>query len=155
MITLKTDEVSIRCMGCSQLSTLEDAIRQEWRMCKFCNFTICNFCLEHLGSERQCLSYICLSKKRALDPVPLPVEKIIIFAQENYQSDYRQGLLYQLFYKEREKLYAPPFFVVQEKKDQVQEEEKPTKLQEEVWKNYQVVITKRKGGKFVTWERVV
>ncbi|NUM34629.1 MAG: hypothetical protein HUU50_08800 [Candidatus Brocadiae bacterium] len=155
MITLKTDEVSIRCMGCSKLSTLEEAIREEWKMCKFCNFTICSFCLMNLGQEKQCLSYVCLSKKRAIDPVGLPVEKIIIFAQENYQSDYRQGLLYQLFYKDQEKLYAPPFFVVQEKKDTIEEEEKPTKLQEEVWKNFQVVITKRKGGKFVTWERVV
>lgn len=28
-------------------------------------------------------------------------------------------------------------------------------IQEEIWKNFQLVITKRKGGKFITWERVL
>jgi hypothetical protein len=144
-------------MGCSHLRTLEDAMRSGWKMCKYCHLAICSFCYQHLGPNPLCLSYKCSDKKRPLEAIPLPIDKIIIFAQEAYQADYREGLLYNLFYRESEKRYAPPFFVVREKKDTVApaEEQRPTKIQEEVWKNFQLVITKRRGGKFITWERVV
>jgi len=52
-------------------------------------------------------------------------------------------------------MHTPAFFIVQEKKTDVPENEKPTKIQEEIWKNFQLVVTKRKGGKFISWERVL
>lgn len=88
-------------------------------------------------------------------PIPIPIERILVFAQENSQNEYKQGLLYKLFYEERERMHTPAFFIVQEKKTDVPENEKPTKIQEEIWKNFQLVVTKRKGGKFISWERVL
>ena len=152
---LTMDEVSIRCMGCFEKLNLEQAVRNGWKMCKHCNFTICSLCLNDLEEPKKCLSHVCSSKKRLLLVEPLPVEKIIIFAQNNYQSDYHQGILYKLFYKDKEKLYAPPFFSVQEKESELEEIEQPSQVQQEIWKNFQLVITKRKRGKFITWERVI
>ena len=152
---LKMDEVSIRCMGCSQPRTLEEAARSGWKMCKFCNFAICSFCYENLGESRKCFSFPCATKGRNLDAIPLPIETILIFAEEHAYRDYRKGLLYKLFYEEEEQKRAGPVFTIKElTAGQIAEEEKPTKVQEEVWKNYQLVITKRKGGKFITWEKV-
>ena len=156
VLALRMDEVSIRCMGCFQQATLEEAVRAGWQMCQACNFPICPYCYGDLGTEKICISHICSGKRRILEPVPLPIDKIIIFAQENYQTDYHKGMLYKLFYQESERQYAPPFFAVQEKPEQqATEEQKPSKVQQEVWKNFQLVITKRRGGKFITWERVV
>ena len=156
VLPLRMDEVSIRCMGCFQPVTLEEAVRAGWQMCQACNFPICPFCYADLGAGKICISNVCSGKQRTLQPVPLPIEKIIIFAQENYQADYQKGLLYKLFYQENERQYAPPFFAVKEKvQQQTLVEEKPSKVQQEVWKNFQLVITKRRGGKFITWERVI
>lgn len=154
-MTLQIDEVSIRCVGCSQQQSLTEAVRSGWKMCKHCNFSICSFCLENLGADRKCISYICSPKRRQFEEVPLPVEKILIFAQEAAYKEYRQGLLYKLFYEEQERHHAAPLFVVQEKhQDEVAEDLRPTQVQEEAWKNFQLVITKRRGGKFITWEKV-
>jgi hypothetical protein len=154
-MTLQIDEVSIRCVGCSQQQTLAEAVRSGWKMCKHCNFSICSFCQENLGPNRKCISYVCSPKGRAFEPVTLPVDKILIFAQEYAYKEYRQGLLYKLFYEEQERCQAAPFFVIQEKNEEaVSEDLRPTHVQEEVWKNFQLVITKRRGGKFITWEKV-
>lgn len=150
------DEVSIRCMGCFQQRTLEQAIREGWLMCKTCQFTICNICYQEIGEHGKCLSYLCQQKNNDLIAVPIPVEKILVFAQDNMQQEYKQGLLYKLFYEERERIHAPAFFVVKEKDtDDVPEALKPSKIQEEVWKNCQLVVTKRRGGKFISWERIL
>ena len=156
MASVSMDEVSIRCMGCSQIKTLEKAAFEGWKICSHCNFTICEFCCKNLEKQQYCLSYLCSSQNRKINLVPLPVAKIIIFAQGNYQSEYKQGLLYKLFYKDQEKLKTPAFFIAAEKEKQIIEaDNKPSKVQEEIWKNFQLVITKRKGGKFITWERVM
>lgn len=152
---LNIAEVSIRCMGCSSLRTLEEAVRQGWKMCKLCNFAICEFCYANLDPSQQCLSFECAPRHRKLEPIPLPVEKILIFAQEHSYEQYQEGLLYRLFYQDQELSNAPPFFVVREREDRRSLEDKPTKLQEEVWNNFRLVITKRKGGKFVTWEKII
>jgi len=43
------DEGSIRCMGCSKSISLNDALREHWRMCEHCNYFICDFCYTALG----------------------------------------------------------------------------------------------------------
>lgn len=154
-MSLKMDEVSIRCMGCFQQKTLEQAVREGWQMCKTCQFAICMHCYQEIGEVKKCLSYICQQKNNDIMPIPIPIERILVFAQENSQNEYKQGLLYKLFYEERERMHTPAFFIVQEKKTDVPENEKPTKIQEEIWKNFQLVVTKRKGGKFINWERVL
>lgn len=148
------DEISIRCMGCNESLTLEKAVKKDWKMCENCNFSICSFCFELLDNMK-CLSYICSPNKLEISPIPLPIEKIIVYAQQHSQEDYKKGLLYKLFYQEQEKLHAPPFLTLKEKKQEVNEEYKPSKIQEETWKNFQLVVTKRRGGKFISWERVI
>lgn len=150
------DEVSIRCMGCSQIHVLADAVKMSWSMCGHCSFAICSFCRDHLDEQQHCLSHVCSQRKRIFDPVPLPVEKILIFARENEFEEYRQGLLFKLFYQGEENQGTAPFFSIQHRGQEIEEDlEKPTKIQEEIWGNSQIVITKRKGGKFITWERVL
>ena len=58
-MALRMDEVSIRCMGCWQTITLEEGVRNSWKMCQRCNFAICNFCYEHLENSDKCLSWFC------------------------------------------------------------------------------------------------
>lgn len=153
---LNLDEVSMRCMGCNTSQTLETAVRQGWKMCRLCNFAICGFCYENLDPAQHCLSFECTPRHRKLDPIPLPIEKILIFAQEHAYEQDQKGLLYKIFYQDQELTNAPPFFVVREKeRAQPSLEDKPTKVQEEVWSNFRLVITKRRGGKFITWEKII
>lgn len=153
-MSLTMDEVSIRCMGCWQSNTLEDAIRNDWKMCKHCNFAICSYCRQHLDNTQKCLSHVCMARGRKFEEIALPVEKILIFAQDHSYKEYRKGLLYKLFYEEQEQQQAAPYFAIKEQEHLLDLEQKPTKVQEEIWKNYQLVITKRRGGKFVTWEKI-
>ncbi len=154
-MNIQMDEISIRCMGCNSILHLEQAVHEGWQMCKRCQFAICSFCYEHLDFGKHCLSYLCSAKHLAIEPMPLPIEKILVFAEENYLNDYRKGILYKLFYENAEQRLRPNAFVIQEKTDQPNPTDRPTQIQEEVWKNFQLVITKRRGGKFITWERVV
>ncbi len=153
---IQVDEVSIRCMGCSTILALEEAARAEWKLCRRCQCAICNFCFDNLDEHKHCLSYFCTQKHQIIDPIPLPIEKILIFAQENYQEEYKKGLIYKLFFEEQEHLHKPSFFVLNEKKiELIDESQRPTKIQEEMWKNSQLVVTKRRGGKFITWEKMI
>lgn len=107
---LKTSDVSIRCMGCSELMTLEEAVRAGWKMCKSCNFSICELCYHDLGFEKKCLSFDCMSKHRTIELIPLPVDKIIIFAQKNYQSDYKKGY-YTIFFIKKKRRFMLLLFL--------------------------------------------
>lgn len=150
-MSLQINDVSIRCMGCSQRSELDIALRNNWLMCEHCNFNICEECYGYLD-EKKCLSYICSARNREIKPVPIPIEKILIFARENNSTDSRQGLLFKLFYEQQEKSNSLAFFSTVEKKENI--ENRPAKIQEETWKDNELVITKRRGGKFITWEKI-
>lgn len=155
-MSLEISDVSIRCMGCTQLQTLDQAVRGSWKMCDHCNFSICAGCYGHLDEKKLCLSYVCSPKKRSLDPVPIPVEKILVFAKEHQHGEGKKGLLYKLFFEEGENIHSLPFFVSREQeiKNTADTLDKPTQVQEEIWKSFELVITKRRGGKFISWEKV-
>lgn len=153
-MNLSVEEVSLRCMGCSQLLSLEEAVKQNWQMCRHCGTGICSRCLGDLDVRRHCLSFACSSQRRIIDLMPIPVQKILAFAQEHYQENYRQGILYKLFYEQEETRHTPAFFVIKTKVEP-DIEAVPHTIREEMWKNFQLVITKRRGGQFITWEKVV
>lgn len=151
---ISVEEVSLRCMGCSELLSLEDAVKQNWLMCRHCGTGICARCLRDLDAQKHCLSFACSSHRRIIDLMPIPVQKILAFAEEHYQETYKQGILYKLFYEEAEQRHTPAFFVVKTKTNSQPDQDQPSTIREEIWKNFQLVITKRRGGQFITWEKV-
>ena len=155
-MSLELDEVSIRCMGCREHQTLEGAIHAEWRICERCQFFICHFCLDHLGETRSCLSYTCQREEASIEDEPIPVDRVLLFARSQASLQRHKGLLHDLFYRSGPGLDLP--FVLRENDEApmaVEEEERPITVQEEVWRNHRLVITKRAGGKFITWEKIV
>lgn len=154
-MTLEINDVSLRCMGCSRSNSLDECLKDAWKMCGHCHFAICPVCYGYLDEPKLCLSYTCSPRKKTIDPIPLPVEKIIIYAREQQKQVSEGGLLHKLFYEEGERIHSLPFFVTKEKEEELGDiDDKPTQVQEEIWNNLQVVITKRRGGKFITWEKV-
>lgn len=156
-MSLHLDEVSIRCMGCREHNTLEGSIADEWRICDHCQFFICRFCMENLGDSRYCLSYACRRDNRHLELGPIPVERVLLFARSQQATRGRKGLLHRLFFAGGD-LDLP--FVLRESDEAgsplagEEVEERPTTIQEEVWRNHSLVVTKRRGGKFITWEKL-
>ncbi|MBI4615043.1 MAG: hypothetical protein HY720_15630 [Planctomycetes bacterium] len=151
----KFDEVSIRCMGCRAENTLEGAIQDEWRICDHCHFFICRFCLENLGDERYCLSYACRQAHRPIEAGPVPIERVLLFARVERARSRKKGLLYKLFFADGPGLDLP--FVLREVEEEPDEDDpsrRPATVQEEVWRNHRLVVTKRRAGKFITWEKI-
>ncbi len=153
-MSLQLDEVSIRCMGCRENHTLEGAIRDEWRICDHCQFFICRFCMENLGDSRYCLSYQCRQAQREFALGPIPVERVLLFARSQVVRGQKKGLLHKLFF-ESEGGDLP--WLLRETGDPERDddlESRPVTLQEEVWRNHRLVVTKRRGGQFITWEKI-
>ncbi len=150
------DEVSLRCMGCQTSSSLADAVRGGWQMCGNCNFFICQWCGENRGEARFCFSYPCQRLRRPFRLGAIPVERIMIFARNSYRHSYREGLLYRLFYEDQEKTTSPWTLSEPEARTVTAEGEVLLpRVQEEIWLNHKLVVTKRLGGKFITWEKIV
>lgn len=154
-VEVAMDEVSLRCMGCQSSASLAEAVRGNWQMCANCNFFICQWCSANRGEARFCFSYPCQRLRRPFHLGPIPVERIMIFARNSYRDSYRQGLLYRLFFEEQGA--CSPWTLKEpepEKLDDTGEALLPL-IQEEVWSNHKLVVTKRLGGKFITWEKIV
>ncbi len=151
------DEVSLRCMGCQTSSSLADAVRGNWQMCANCNFFICQWCSDNRGEEaRFCFSYPCQRLRRPFRLGGIPIERILIFARNSYRHTYRQGLLYRLFYEAQEKSRTPWTLTEPEPEKIASDGEVMLPhVQEEVWQNHKLVVTKRLGGKFITWEKII
>lgn len=152
-LEISMDEVSLRCMGCQSPSSLIDAVKSDWQMCDHCNFFICPWCRERIGEARFCLSYPCQRTRRPFKLGAIPVERILVFARNSYRRSYREGLLYRLFFEQAEQA-GSPWSLIAPDEQQAPDAIVP-RMQEEVWSNHQLVVTKRRGGKFITWEKIV
>ncbi len=147
------DEVSLRCMGCSNHIDVEEAVRRDWKTCERCHFFVCPECLADLGTDPVCLSYACQRLGRKMQVGSIPVEKVLFFAGREARSTDPDGLLYRLFYEENENLDLP-FTLVEVPEPEVEAQLGPLTVQEEVWKSHRLVVTKRRRGKFVSWEKI-
>ena len=141
-------------MGCAESVGLEEAVRREWKGCDTCHFFICGLCFADLGDAPPCLSYLCQRSGKPLLAGAIPVEKVLFFAGHQVQQTERQGLLYRLFYEEREDLDLP-FTLVEMAEEEEDDIRGPLTLQEEVWQNHRLVVTRRRRGKFVSWEKIL
>jgi hypothetical protein len=154
-LEISLDEVSLRCMGCQAASSLAAAARSGWRMCANCNFFICALCGEQARDGEPCFSPVAQLRGQPFRLVPIPVERLLVFARSGYRRIYRRGLLYRLFFEPVEARNAPYTLVEPEPPEAGLPREIGPRIQEETWSNHQLVLTKRRGGKFITWERIV
>lgn len=105
-----------------------------------------------------CPSFIFGIEQHQLSPGPIPVEKVMLFLEQNKKEGITAGLLEALFF-ENEQMSYQPFYTEVEKKVIVKDEEttielEPANIQEEMWASFGFVMTKRRRGKFITWEKI-
>jgi hypothetical protein len=106
-----------------------------------------------------CPSYILGIEKHLMELEPIPTERIIVFAEEFQPTSITADLLEDLFYDDY-KQSSRPFYASVSQSLESEEEKTVTsdsayaKIQEEHWKSFGFVMTKRKRGKFITWEKI-
>ncbi|MBD3189883.1 MAG: hypothetical protein GF308_04530 [Candidatus Heimdallarchaeota archaeon] len=161
MAVITTTTVSVRCAGHNGRATLKEAVETGWRMCRICKSFICPSCIQEFDLKMNglCPSFIFGMEKHDLSPGPIPVEEIMLFAKDNKTEGITGGLLEALFFEEEQRGFMPFYTEIDEKIPKEPTEEKVTenehtKIQEEHWKSYGFVMTKRRRGKFVTWEKL-
>jgi len=87
---------------------------------------------------------------------PIPIESIILFSKEQSVIDDgldRESLVYKMFYKE-EYLTRQSFESLKLHKEMTQAKGECL-TREEIWKNNKIVLTQRRNGKFVAWQKIM
>ena len=160
MAVITTTTVSVRCAGHNGRATLKEAVEAGWRMCRVCRSFICPKCIDEfdLKMKGTCPSFIFGMEQHQLSPGPIPVEEVILFVESNKKEGITGGLLETLFYEDEQMGFMPFYAAVEKKKEKEEEEEdlslEPSKIQEEMWSSFGFVMTKRRRGKFITWEKI-
>jgi len=161
MAVITTSTVSIRCAGHNGRATLKEAVEEGWRMCRICRSFICPKCIQEFDFKMmgKCPSFIFGMDEHQLSPGPIPVEKIILFAEENKPEGITGELLEALFFEDEQMGFMPFYTEVTNSNDEEEEEDdelslEPPKIQEENWASFGFVMTKRRRGKFITWEKI-
>ena len=160
MAVITTSTVSVRCAGHNGRVTLKEAVEAGWRMCRVCRSFICPKCIEEfdLKVNGLCPSFIFGIEEHQLSPGPIPVEEVILSVENNKKEGITGGLLESLFFEDEQMGFMPFYATVNAKEEEEEDEEnlslEPTKIQEEMWSSYGFVMTKRRRGKFITWEKI-
>ena len=162
MTTITTTTVSIRCAGHNGKATLKEALEAGWRMCRTCRSFICPKCIQEFDFKMKgmCPSFIFGIENHPLSLAPIPAEEVILFVEANKQEGISAGLLEALFFEDDQMSFTPFYASTELKHDKseiMEENEKltePPKIQEEIWASFGFVMTKRRRGKFITWEKI-
>jgi len=157
---ITTSTVSVRCAGHNGRMTLREAVAAGWRMCRICRSFICPKCIQEFDFKvgGVCPSFIFGIENHQLSPGPIPVEEVILFVEQNKPEGITAGLLETLFFED-EQMGFMPFYASVDKNVEGEEADddlnlEPAKIQEEMWASFGFVMTKRRRGKFVTWEKI-
>ncbi len=159
MAVITTSTVSIRCAGHNGRATLREAVDAGWRMCRICRTFICPNCIQEfdLKMTGACPSFIFGIDRHQLSPGPIPVEEVMLFVESNKSEGITGGLLETLFFEDEQMGFMPFYAAVEKKAEEENEDElnlEPPKIQEEIWSSFGFVMTKRRRGKFITWEKI-
>ena len=147
------DEIILKSFA-GETSTLLNALRNSWEMCKNCGqFYTPQESYEIQRSDGFCPSEVCKIKYEKYESVALPVERINIYAQILSREKFTESLLYYLFFEIDDlKLAENARLYLREQSDEQKYDEK-TKVSMELWRSIGLVWVKRsKGGKFRTWK---
>lgn len=152
---LTMNEVAIRCQACSAQAQLDDAVRNGWQSCMHCGSFVCAECLQDFGGQFQCLSSVCLQAGRMFSSAPIPVDRVLVFARSQQLLEMEDSFLSRVFF-DNQSTWGPSGYTLRgaEQPEKVLGDEEPGKVQTETWNGHQLVITRRKRGRFVTWERI-
>ncbi|MHA1220768.1 MAG: hypothetical protein ACTSQB_03450 [Candidatus Heimdallarchaeota archaeon] len=160
MAVITTSTVSVRCAGHNGRMTLREAVAAGWRMCRICRSFICPKCIQEFDFKvgGVCPSFIFGIENHQLSPGPIPVEEVILFVEQNKPEGITAGLLETLFFED-EQMGFMPFYASVDKNAEKEEADddlnlEPAKIQEEMWASFGFVMTKRRRGKFITWEKI-
>ena len=163
MAVITTSTVSVRCAGHNGRVTLKEAIDSGWRMCRICRSFICPSCIQEFDFKMggTCPSFIFGVDQHMLSPGPIPVEEVMLFVETNKQEGFTGDLLESLFFEDEQMGFVPFYAAIDNKKPQTKTEKEeieltkePPKIQEEMWSSFGFVMTKRRRGKFITWEKI-
>ncbi len=158
---LEAQDIEIVSVATGRRATLEVAVREGWVICEHCGSPYDPADVELLreeDAEARCISDVCRNRRQPLGTVPLPIERIVVFARARMHRDFRHGLLYRIFYEHDDTHIHPHFALKEEAREAADATEKggtsgqtqPT-VREENWLNRGLVLTKRKRGRFVSW----
>lgn len=160
MAVITTSTVSIRCAGHNGRATLRESVDAGWRMCRICRTFICPKCIQEfdLKMAGACPSFIFGIDRHQLSPGPIPIEEVMLFVESNKSEGITGGLLESLFFED-EQMGFMPFYAAVEKKAEEEDKDdelslEPPKIREEIWSSFGFVMTKRRRGKFITWEKI-
>ena len=147
-------EIAIRCQACNQRCDLEDAVKRGWRACACCGSFVCDLCLNDFGESFPCLSSVCLSQNRLFDPEPIPVDRVVVFARAQQLLEMEDSFLSRLFFEDVVGRGIEPYALQAVREEDRGDGDDQTRVRTETWQGHHLVITRRRRGKFVTWERV-
>ncbi|NHJ41228.1 MAG: hypothetical protein FK731_14445 [Asgard group archaeon] len=161
MAVITTTTVSVRCAGHNGRATLKEAVEEGWRMCRICRSFVCPKCIQEFDFKMGgvCPSFIFGIESHQLSPGPIPVEEVILFAEQNKSEGITGELLEALFFEDEQMGFMPFYATIdkgthEETEDDDELSLEPAKIQEEMWASFGFVMTKRRRGKFITWEKI-
>ncbi|MGE3853347.1 MAG: hypothetical protein AB7K09_16530 [Planctomycetota bacterium] len=158
---LESDDIELVSVATGRRVTLDTAMREGWVVCHHCGApydpTDVQLLREDGGEHAACISDACRRRSAPLQTDPLPLERIVVFAASNMEREFREGLLYQLFYAGDSDRIHPHFTLREQGTADAAARPAPVvpqaeaRIQEENWSGMGLVITKRRRGKFVAW----
>ena len=151
------EEVAIRCQACGERCELADAVKRGWRACQHCGSFVCGECLGLLGENFRCLSAVCMDAGRHFESQPIPVDRVLVFARAQQVLAMEDSFLFRVFFED-DIHHGHDDYTLQaqepENASRASDEDNPAKIQMETWQGHRLVLTRRRHGRFVSWERV-
>jgi hypothetical protein len=150
-------EIAIRCQACGTRCDLVDAVKCGWRSCTHCGTFLCHDCLTDLGDASPCMSAVCMAAHRRFSSAPIPVDRILVFARSQQVLEMENSFLDRMFFAHDATRVGQAYNlrpVAGDAAGATPGDDALAHVQTETWRGHHLVITRRRRGKFVTWERV-
>ena len=155
------DTVAVRCVADGRVDYIRNAVAQEWKQCKICNYIICNACIDEYQQYKSdngtivCPGSYFRRDIHNMDLNPVKLDEILLVAQKK-QIKPATGLLIQRAFYQAKKQQSSLVDTLDDSMifQITPADESGISVRQEEWMNMGSVIVKRKRGKYVMWERL-
>lgn len=156
-----TDTVAVRCVADGRVDYIRNAVAQDWKQCKICNYIICKSCIEEYQQYKTddgaivCPGSYFRRDTHNMDLSPVLLDEILLIAQKKQIKPATGLLIQRAFYQPKRQQESLLDILDDSMIFQITStDESGISVKQEEWMNMGSVIVKRNRGKYVMWEQL-